>query len=53
MALILTAVSGIEVNIPSTKNEIANEEILNFLDIVSTDLIINPAPAQIAANAIK
>ena len=45
-------ISGMEVNIPSKKNEIANEETFSLREILSTDLIINPEPNQIAAKLI-
>ena len=53
IALKLTAVSGIEVNKPSTKNEIAKVDNFNLRAMVSIDFIINPAPNQIATNDIK
>jgi len=52
IALILTAVSGIEVSKPKTKKDKANEEILNCLAILSTDLMIRLAPNQIVMKEI-
>ena len=42
-----TANSGVEVSIPRTKKEKANEETLNFLANLSVDATILPAPYQI------
>ena len=45
-------ISGIEVRIPNKKKDIAKDDTFNFLEILSTDLIINPEPNQIAKKLI-
>ena len=50
MLLIPTDASGMEVRIPKTKKETANEDILSFFERSSTEETISPAPNQIATN---
>jgi hypothetical protein len=51
--VIPTDISGIEVKMPSTKKEVANEEILSDRENLSTLLIIKPAPNHNVKKAAK